>query len=195
MPLTYQQVKERKESDPEYAERLKTYRKNYVEKNREKEKERQRLVKEKSRAKDRESYNAYMREWTRKNSESINAKRREKRQSNPELARLDNERRKLRRDPEQHRSTMLRATYGITLDDYKRMYSEQKGCCAICEQEKPPEGRAGLVVDHCHKSGSVRKLLCSQCNKGLGHFYENVDFLAKAIDYLVKHRKDKYGYC
>lgn len=184
MPLTYQQVKERKESDPEYAERLKTYRKKYVEKNREKEKERQRLVKEQSRQKNREAYNAYMREWTRKNAESINAKRRAKRQSDPEKAKLDNERRRLRHDPEKHRSNMLNVNYGITLDDYKRMYSEQNGCCAICDKEKPPEGKNGLVVDHCHKTGKVRKLLCAQCNKGLGHFFDDVSILEKAINYL-----------
>lgn len=187
MPLTYAQIKARKESDPEYAARLKSYADKYAEKNHEKEKERHRLAKAKLREIDRESRNAYMREWTAKNKESVNAKRREARKSNPEKAALDNARRKSKHDPLHHRSIMLKNNYGIGLDDYLKMYDFQGGKCAICDELKPNSGRGGLVVDHCHKEGHVRKLLCSHCNTGLGQFKDDVHLLAKAIDYLSQY--------
>ncbi len=55
--------------------------------------------------------------------------------------------------------------YNLTEDDYARMLAEQKGVCHICS--KPPNGRV-LCVDHCHKSGKVRALLCSRCNLIVG---------------------------
>jgi hypothetical protein len=45
-----------------------------------------------------------------------------------------------------------------------------------------------LSIDHCHNTGKVRGLLCDHCNKGLGLFKDNIDYLNKAIEYL------KYNY-
>lgn len=75
----------------------------------------------------------------------------------------------------------LTTKYGITLEDYAEMNAAQKGCCAICEKE------TALVVDHCHQSGNLRKLLCNQCNVGLGHFKDNPDLLEAAAAYLREH--------
>lgn len=184
MPVSYATVKERKENDPEYAARLKSYAEKYRENNSEKEKERQRKSKSESRTRDREAYNAYMREWTRKNKERINASRRELRQSDPERAKKDNERRRENRDPVVHRNTMLRNNYGMTLDDYYQRYVAQEGKCAICGEKKPSSGREGLAVDHCHSKGHIRGLLCTNCNHGLGQFKDDPVLLAKAIEYL-----------
>ena len=76
----------------------------------------------------------------------------------------------------------LRRKYWITLDDYNRMFSEQKGRCAICgiQEEK-------LHVDHSHKTNKVRSLLCFHCNAGLGHFEENIELLNNAIEYIKCH--------
>lgn len=184
MPVSYAIIKERKENDPEYAARLKSYAEKYKEKNLDKEKERQRNSKSKSRTENREAYNAYMREWTRKNKEKVNAARRELRQSDPDRAKKDNERRRENRDPLVHRNTMLRANYGMTLDDYYQRYVAQEGKCAICGEKKPSSGRDGLAVDHCHSKGHIRGLLCTHCNHGLGKFKDSVEVLAKAIEYL-----------
>lgn len=72
--------------------------------------------------------------------------------------------------------------YGITAEDFKRMYKEQNGKCKICCEE--PATKRGLHVDHCHETGKVRGLLCHGCNVALGSFKDNINLLEKAIEYL-----------
>ena len=72
---------------------------------------------------------------------------------------------------------------GITLEQYDQMLAAQKGLCAICEE--PPD-HARLFIDHCHKTGKVRGLLCSVCNRGLGHFRDRVDLFLSAVSYLKR---------
>jgi len=67
--------------------------------------------------------------------------------------------------------------YGITLEEYKKYPQE----CNICGSKE--EGRGfNMNVDHDHKTGKVRGLLCNSCNRGLGLLGE--DNLEKAILYL-----------
>ena len=74
--------------------------------------------------------------------------------------------------------------YGITLDDYNRMFSEQNGCCAICGTHQLDEV---LNLDHNHDTNEVRELLCSDCNWALGHAKEDIRRLQNMIQYLEKH--------
>jgi hypothetical protein len=182
----YQKIQTRKESDLAYAERLKSYSAKYAEKNRLKELARGKEYRQTttSRSESREAYNEYMREWRRENSARINEKNREKRKANPELAKLDNERRRASHNPLASRNSMLMNNYGITLEDYLARYEDQGGKCAICGDSKPDCGKDGLVVDHCHDKGNVRRLLCTHCNKGLGHFRDDIHRLSNAIEYL-----------
>jgi hypothetical protein len=85
----------------------------------------------------------------------------------------------------------LKRRYGLTKADVARMAEEQNHCCAICgEPEK--EMRSGitrhLAVDHDHKTGKVRGLLCSACNTALGKFDDDPELIARAIAYLAKHK-------
>ena len=80
----------------------------------------------------------------------------------------------------------LMRLYGITTDKYNKMFSDQNGCCAICETHICSTGRS-LAVDHDHETGKVRGLLCSNCNTALGKFKDNKLILQKAIDYLNHH--------
>lgn len=73
--------------------------------------------------------------------------------------------------------------YGITKEKFDSMLSEQEGCCAICR--KPP-AKVRLAIDHCHRSGDVRGLLCSFCNRALGLFGDDLEILNSAIKYLEK---------
>ncbi len=80
---------------------------------------------------------------------------------------------------------LFRRKYGITHLDYQKMNSSQGGVCAICKKTCTC-GRS-LAVDHDHKTGKVRALLCSRCNRGLGLFMESTEYLKSAQDYLEKH--------
>jgi uncharacterized CHY-type Zn-finger protein len=71
--------------------------------------------------------------------------------------------------------------YNLTPDCYYEMLDNQNGLCAICGT-KPDKKR--LEVDHCHKTGLVRGLLCHICNTGLGYFHDSTDKLEVAIKYL-----------
>jgi len=74
------------------------------------------------------------------------------------------------------------ARYGITVVEYERLLRKQDGACAICRRECMSGKR--LSVDHCHRTGKVRGLLCSKCNTGLGLFDDMIAVLRKAIVYL-----------
>ena len=78
-------------------------------------------------------------------------------------------------------------THGITLDVYNYMLEKQEGCCSICGIHISELGVENLYVDHNHKNGNVRGLLCSNCNLGIGHFKDNIDLLENAIKYLKQH--------
>ena len=84
-----------------------------------------------------------------------------------------------------YREKKLIKSYGITLKEYDNMLLEQNGVCAICENENPPNS-GSLAVDHNHTTGEVRGLLCIMCNRGLGNFYDNIQNLSCAIQYLSK---------
>jgi hypothetical protein len=77
----------------------------------------------------------------------------------------------------------LRTRYGITPEDYAAMMDRQDHRCAICGTAECKTGR-NFSVDHCHVTGRVRGLLCADCNKGIGSLRDDVNLLAKAIEYL-----------
>ncbi|MFA6082647.1 MAG: endonuclease VII domain-containing protein [Patescibacteria group bacterium] len=77
----------------------------------------------------------------------------------------------------------LKTRYNLTEAQYEQMIEAQQGYCALCKNK--PTGR--LCVDHNHKTGKVRELLCVRCNAGLGNFTESLDKLYSAIEYLKKH--------
>jgi len=85
-----------------------------------------------------------------------------------------------------NRNTTIMRKYGTTLRVYESMLADQMRLCLICREDM------GVVhVDHCHKTGKVRGLLCSMCNKALGRFKDSVERLNNAIVYL---NGDTFGY-
>jgi hypothetical protein len=191
MPSKPEVLKARRANDPEYAERVRNYSRKWREANLEKARELDVKKASSKRSESRDAYNAYMRDWTAKNKDRLNAERREQRANDPERTKRDNERRKKAHhaDPDKKRNAVLKRTYGITLKEYRQLYDLQEGKCAICECDRPDSGTDGLVVDHCHDSGLVRKLLCAYCNTGLGQFKDDVSLLQKAIEYLNKFKE------
>ena len=81
----------------------------------------------------------------------------------------------------------LKRKYGITLSDYASMLEQQGGKCAICGKPEPEHKK--LDVDHCHKTKAVRGLLCTSCNRVLGHAWDSPERLRAAADYLASSRK------
>ena len=74
-------------------------------------------------------------------------------------------------------------TYGLTLEQYNAMVAERKGLCDICHL---PDRNHKLVVDHDHKTGKNRGLLCRKCNIGIGHLRDDIETLRSAIKYLER---------
>ena len=92
----------------------------------------------------------------------------------------------------QNRSNQMRCVYGIDAAEFERMSREQGGLCACCGR-LPRGGRhPGLHVDHDHKTGAVRGLLCHHCNFGLGQFGDSVDRLFAAVNYLRRGRTTEF---
>lgn len=84
----------------------------------------------------------------------------------------------------------LRRTYNITLEEYQKIFDAQNGVCYICKQPETCRAKNGiknLAVDHCHKTGKVRGLLCTNCNKTLGNVKDNIGLLQKMVAYLKEY--------
>lgn len=75
--------------------------------------------------------------------------------------------------------------YGISGEEFMELMNAQAGRCAICKQEFADKPRS-INVDHDHKSGHVRGLLCGKCNLALGHFGDSEVTLLSAVSYLRK---------
>lgn len=87
--------------------------------------------------------------------------------------------------------------HGITLEEFESKLQDQHYKCAICEIDLKAFGY-NTHMDHDHSTGKLRDILCTNCNRGLGHFQDNPQFLEKAIKYLDSHTangKQKGGRC
>ena len=85
-------------------------------------------------------------------------------------------------DVDYYRKSNLKRTYGITIDYFNHILRIQNGVCKICYG--PPMGKGAYHVDHCHKTGKIRGLLCHKCNVALGMVGDNMDILRKLINYI-----------
>jgi len=85
------------------------------------------------------------------------------------------------------KNSKLLKEYGINLEDFNKMLIKQNHKCKICGKEETKELKGTkwkLSVDHCHKTGKVRGLLCAKCNIGLAKFEEEEYQFLNAIKYL-----------
>ena len=115
------------------------------------------------------------RRWRKKHPDRHRQRNRRWSKANPE------------RQREIDRRARLRSRYGLDTEDYEALLRSQKGECAICRES------CSLVVDHSHDQGrglhTVRGLLCSTCNIGLGMFRDRPDLLIRGAGYLRAARK------
>ncbi len=73
--------------------------------------------------------------------------------------------------------------YGITEDDFNSFLRKQGNVCAICKQPENVKDRA-LAIDHDHKTGIIRGLLCGDCNRALGLMQDSPKILRSAAKYI-----------
>ena len=82
--------------------------------------------------------------------------------------------------------TNLKAIFNISYDEYYKLLESQDFKCAICVNPETSlrHSNKNLSIDHCHETGKIRGLLCTNCNLSLGGFKDSIDNLLKAIEYL-----------
>lgn len=84
---------------------------------------------------------------------------------------------------------IIKRRYGICRAEWNEILQQQNGGCAVCGKARCSRGR--LHVDHCHKTGKVRGLLCENCNAGIGRFQDSSSLLRRAAEYLEKSDEEE----
>lgn len=125
--------------------------------------------------------------WKRENRERVNKIEKEDREKYPEKYK------KWQKDfRDKHRERLQKQAVcrnvGLAVIDYEKMLIAQDNKCAICRCEETRvlrEKVMRLCIDHDHKTGRIRGLLCHNCNSGLGKFGDSPDLLTLAAIYLM----------
>lgn len=123
--------------------------------------------------KSKEKRAVYNKQYRASNKERISKQKKEYRKNNPLKI----------------KNSKLKNVYGITLEDYNRLFVKQNGKCWICGVHAS-DLKGPLQVDHIHSTGKVRGLLCNKCNVRLGegniHKFKIIDELyTKALGYIT----------
>ena len=88
-----------------------------------------------------------------------------------------------KQNPDRVKNYKLKYSFGITLVQYNEMFQAQKGLCLGCYKHQTNFKRA-FSVDHDHKTGKIRGLLCTNCNQAVGHAMDSAAVLKRLADYL-----------
>jgi hypothetical protein len=128
---------------------------------------------------------AYAREWRAKTAgtpegEARRARQRESYRQPEKMARIK----------ATARNSRLLKTYGISEARYQEMVAEQDGKCHLCGSV--PGRRGKLAIDHCHRTGRVRRLLCDGCNTAIAGFERLAEKcgIERALAYVKDARRD-----
>lgn len=116
----------------------------------------------------------YRREYYQKNKERYAERQKAWKQANPN------------RSKEYSRKSLLKK-YGLTEECYSKLLAAQGNCCATCGSPEPKTKTEKFFIDHCHKTGAVRELLCHRCNTALGMVRDSPELLVQLASYLLKH--------
>ena len=151
------------------------------------------LFQKEYRAKNRDVVNSYATNYYKENAERIKAMRKLRGQGKPttefhsktkifdETSYYNRSGWKKRRE----NSWRQRGMVGMTYDLYEQMLIDQNNKCVICNLEHTDIKK--LHVDHCHNTGKVRGLLCSNCNNGMGKLGDSIERLELVINYLKQN--------
>ena len=112
------------------------------------------------------SNHKYNKEYYKNHKEKINKQATQWRKNNPEKVKQIN----------------IKSNYGLSHEDWLKMWENQNGKCAICG--KLFSTPSNIYVDHNHRTGEVRGLLCQKCNYGIGYLNDDLQLIRRAIKYL-----------
>jgi hypothetical protein len=136
-------------------------------------------------AKHSEQIHAERRAYRAKNKAKLDAQKRAWEKANPEMVSMQRARRRVKAMNAKINDG-LKYHYDITLERFNELLAEQGGVCAICKKLEVTSRTKRLVVDHDHKTGRVRGLLCHRCNCGLGYFKDDSSLISGALSYLSR---------
>jgi hypothetical protein len=169
-------MENRKKYDEKYRsenkEKISLNRKKYDEKYRSENKEKMSLYGKKYRLENKDKIKIYY--------EKTSLYRKERRRNYYLKSKINKDITIIKRDEEKS----IARRYKLNIDEYRNLFEKQNNLCAICNLPNIKNKR--LCVDHCHKTGRVRGLLCHWCNTALGYLHDNPELLKKALDYLQK---------
>lgn len=97
-----------------------------------------------------------------------------------------------KQNPDRVRDSEYKKRFGISYDVVKAKLEEQSHLCAICKQPESAQHNGkvrNLALDHCHTTGKIRGMLCTNCNTVLGNAKDNTDVLRSAINYLENYKE------
>lgn len=132
-------------------------------------------------------------QWYLKNKEKAYESAAQWRKANPERVKAAQQRYR-DKNPHKKRDERLKREFGMSFIQYQEMLNHQNGVCAICSNpETRIVARSGkiseLAVDHCHRTGKIRGLLCAKCNTAIGLLNEDINIINNCVNYLMKESK------
>lgn len=137
-----------------------------------------------------EKFNESQKKWRDANPEKFKEGQKKWRDANPEKLK-ESQKKWMEKNPEKFKAIIFKnmlKQYGITESDFNKIVLNQNGVCSVCGKSPgaSKKNQTRLSIDHDHKTGKMRGLLCHKCNVGLGHFNDNPDLLIAALAYLKK---------
>jgi hypothetical protein len=83
------------------------------------------------------------------------------------------------------RKYLYKRDYNITIEEYNKIFEKQNGCCAICSRHQS-EFKQRLCIDHDHKTGKIRGLLCHNCNRFLGYINDDINNIIEYFNIKIQ---------
>lgn len=88
------------------------------------------------------------------------------------------------------KNSVLKKKYNLSIKEVELKIKKQKGKCTICGKRLDFKN-SDAHVDHDHKTGKIRDVLCRKCNFALGQVNDDIDYMNQLILYVKKHSIDK----
>lgn len=121
----------------------------------------------------------YLKKYYEKHKDQVLEYQRRYRKEKKDIIKKQNDKRK-----DYKKWRQIKKEYNLNKEDYLELLSKQQGRCLICNVELFLDKKHQINVDHDHKTGKIRGLLCNDCNRGLGWFHDDITILYNAIKYL-----------